>query len=255
MSKMNIIANSISNLSTILKALMNEVGITVTELARRTSVGQPVIHRMASGETDNPKVGSLSPIAKFFNVSISQLVGDDPLPKDRFKGSHNPFYRAWVKLPMLNWEQAAHWPSRVYSEIESYISTEAVVSDKAFATRVEDTTMSPRFPEGSILIFDPEIKAQDKDFVAIHIEGHSKMQFKQMLLDGPDLYLKPINQDFQTNRVEKPYVILGVMTQALTEFYQDRRPHVLDDEEEATSAKSPVKKRKDHKQVYSDELA
>lgn len=244
-----------SNLSTILKTLMHEVGITVTELARRTGVGQPVIHRMASGETDNPKVGSLSPIAKFLNVSISQLVGDDPLPAERFKGSHNPFYRAWTKLPLLSWEQAAHWPRRVYSEVESYISTEAVVSDKAFAARVEDTTMAPRFPEGSILIFDPEIKAQDKDFIAICIEGQNKIQFKQMLQDGPDLYLKPINQDFQTNRVDKPYRIMGVMTQALTEFYQDRRPHVLGEDDEPTNVKSPVKKRKDHKPAYSDEIA
>ncbi len=245
-----------SNLNSILKALMHEVGITVTELARRTGVGQPVIHRMASGETDNPKVGSLSPIAKFLNVTISQLVGDDPLPKDRFKGSHNPYYRSWTKLPLLSWEQAAHWPRRVYSEVQSYISTEAVVSENAFAVRVEDSTMAPRFPEATILVFDPEIKAQDKDFVAIHIEGHQKMQFKQMLLDGPDLYLKPINVDFQTNRVDKPYRVLGVMTQALTEFYQDRRPHVLDEEDETPAqAKSPIKKRKDHKPAYSDEVA
>lgn len=242
------------NLSSILKALMHEVGITVTELARRTGVGQPVIHRMASGETDNPKVGSLSPIAKFFNVNISQLIGDEPLPKERFRGSHNPFYRAWSKLPLFSWEQASHLPHLVHSEVESYVSTEAVVSDAAFATRVEDTTMGPRFPEGTILIFDAEIKAQDKDFVAIHIEGQAKMQFKQLLVDGSDVYLKPINGDFQTNRVEQPYRILGVMTQALTEFYQDRRPKVLDEDDEA-NIKSPIKKRKDHKMIYSDEVA
>jgi SOS-response transcriptional repressor LexA len=246
-----------SKLSVILKALMHEVGITVTELARRTGIGQPVIHRMASGETDNPKVGSLSPIAKFFNVTISQLIGDDPLSKDRFKGSHNPFYRSWTKLPLLSWEQAAYWPRRVYNEVESYVSTESVVSEQAFAVRVEDTTMTPRFPEGTILVFDPDIKPQDKDFVAIHIDGQAKMQFKQMLLDGADLYLKPINPDFQTNRVEKQYRILGVMTQALAEFYQDRRPLIIDEEEEISDAqsKSPVKKRKDHKPVYSDEVA
>ncbi len=245
-----------SDLSSILKALMHEVGITVTELARRTGVGQPVIHRMASGETDNPKVGSLSPIAKFLNVTISQLVGDDPLPKERFKGSHNPYYRAWTKLPLLSWEQAAQWPQRVYSEVQSYVSTEAVVSDLAFAVRVEDSTMNPRFPENTILIIDPEIKPQDKDFAAVYIEGHNKMQFKQILLDGPDLYLKPLNDDFQTNRVEKSYKILGIMTQALTEFYQDRRPRVLGEEEETSvQSKSPVKKRKDHKPAYSDEVA
>ena len=239
-------------LSQILRALMLEVGITVTELARRTGVGQPVIHRMASGETDNPKVGSLSPIAAFFNVTISQLVGDDPLPEDRFKGSHNPYYRAWTKLPLLNWEQAVLWPNHRQQEVQSYISTEAIVSDMAFATRIEDTTMAPRFPEGSILVVDPEIKPQDQDFVLIHLGNHGKAQFKQMLVDGESLYLKPINTDFQTNRVEKPYRILGVMIQVLTEFYQDRRPQLIDDNEDNIQ-KSPVKKRKIHKLSYSDE--
>jgi len=232
-----------SKLSTILKALMNEVKITVTELARQTGIGQPVIHRMASGETDNPKVGSLSPIAKFFNVNISQLIGDEPLPSDRISGSHNPYYRSWSKLPLLSWEQATGWPDRVtHHEVFSYVSTESNVTEQAFAVKVEDNTMDPRYPEGTLLIIEPSLQVHDKDFALVHVEGQKKAQFKQVLFDGEDLYLKPINKDFEIKKVDREYSVLGVMVQSLTEYYQDRLPP---GEEEALDSKPPVKKRKD----------
>ncbi len=212
-----------SELCNILKTMMESVNITVTELARQTGVGQPVIHRMASGETDNPKVGSLSPIAKFFNINISQLIGDDPLSPEMMTGSHNPLYRHWSKVPLLSWEQAIAWPEQfVATEVQSYIATESNVSDKAFAVKVEDNTMFPRYPKGTILIIEPSIELRDKDFALIHVEGENKAQFKQVLLDANDLYLKPLNGDFDIKKIEGQYKTLGIMVQSLTEYYQDR---------------------------------
>jgi SOS-response transcriptional repressor LexA len=233
-----------SELSNNLRALMHDVGITVTELARQTGVGQPVIHRMASGETDNPKVGSLSPIAKFFNVNISMLIGDEPLPAERFKSSHNPYYRSWSKLPLLSWEQATVWPhQQIPKEIESYISTESKVSDKAFAVRMEDNTMLPRYPKGTIFIIEPDLTPQDKDFAAVRVGSQATIQFKQIMFDGEDLYLKPLNSDFEIKRIDKPYDIVGVMVQSLTEYYQDR-VYQVDDSDNTHQTAQPVKKKK-----------
>lgn len=243
------------NLSTVLRALMNEVKMTVTELARQTGIGQPVIHRMASGETDNPKVGSLSPIAKFFNVNISQLIGDEPLPADRFTGSHNPYYRSWHQLPMYTWEQAAVQPERqMPSDVQCNVSIEADVSKQAFAIRMEDTTMAPRYPLGTLMVIEPNLKAQDKDFVAIHIEGEAKIQLKQMLMDGQDIYLKPLNNDFETKRVTKPYQIKGVMIQSLTEYHQERRPINTEEENLLPEQRSPVKKKREQLATQDDEI-
>ncbi|MCD6045732.1 MAG: peptidase S24-like domain protein [Gammaproteobacteria bacterium] len=229
-----------SKLSTVLKALMHDVGITVTELARQTGVGQPVIHRMASGETDNPKVGSLSPIAKFFGINISMLVGDEPLSPTRFAGSYNPYYRSWSQLPLLNWEQCVAWPEKhLPAEICSTISTESNVTDKAFAVRMEDHTMEPQYPKDTLMVFEPSIAASDKDIIAIHVEGQNKIQVKQLMLDGKDVYLKPLNSDFEINRVDKPYRILGVLVQSLTEYYQEKLRKEVEPEEA-----SPVKKKK-----------
>jgi len=63
------------NLSSVLSYLMSRQGIKSAELARKTGVGQPVIHRLMTGATDNPQISTIKPIADFFGVSLDQLVG------------------------------------------------------------------------------------------------------------------------------------------------------------------------------------
>ena len=60
------------------------------------------------------------------------------------------------------------------------------------------------------------------------------------MLDGNDIYLKPLNNDFEINRIDKSYRILGVLVQSLTEYYQDK----LRKEVEPEDMSSPVKKKK-----------
>ncbi len=59
---------------TALKCLMQQA-----ELAERTGIGQPVVHRIASGETHNPKLGTLRPLARYFGISIDTLIGEAPM--------------------------------------------------------------------------------------------------------------------------------------------------------------------------------
>lgn len=202
------------NLSQILRALMDESGLSESELARRTQVGQPVIHRILSGETDNPRVATLSQIANYFTISISQLIGDSPLPTTRLKGTSQLKAPTWSFVPLLNWEQVVHWPIQL--ENLSMVSTDLPLNEEqGFALTVRDNTMSPRFPEGILLIVDPNRPAKNRDFAIIHIQDQPNAVFKQVLTDGEDLYLKPLNPDFKTTLVEKDRCrILGTVIQA-----------------------------------------
>ena len=66
---------SMENLSTVLTHLMSKNGLTSSELARKTGVAQPVIYRLMSGNTENPQILTLRPIADYFGISIEQLLG------------------------------------------------------------------------------------------------------------------------------------------------------------------------------------
>lgn len=203
----------------ILKALMLEQTLSVSELARRTGVGQPVIHRMLSAETDNPKVATLSPIANYFAISISQLIGDERLPHNRIPGTFQLSAHGWTTIPLLNWEQVIHWPTKMATiTAKTTVPTEVNVSQKAFALRVKDTTMLPRFPENTLLIIDPDQQATDRDFVIVHLSGQKQAIFRQVLFDGDNIYLKPLNPDFQIQLSDKKSQIIGVMVQARMDF-------------------------------------
>jgi transcriptional regulator with XRE-family HTH domain len=67
------------NLSTVLGRLVAEKGISSAELARKTGVSQPVVHRLIAGETENPQILSLKPLADYFGISLDQLLGYAPL--------------------------------------------------------------------------------------------------------------------------------------------------------------------------------
>src|SRR3990167_10705325 len=123
-------------LSQILRALMDELQLSESELARRTQIGQPVIHRILSGETDSPRVATLSQIANYFSISISQLIGDSPLPENRLPGTHTQSIHTWIQVPLLNWEQVLTWPKQKNTvKNPLMVATELTVSQDSFAIK------------------------------------------------------------------------------------------------------------------------
>lgn len=214
-------------LSSILTTLMKEEELSESELARRSGVGQPVINRIKSENTSDPKLKTLRQLANYFDISISQLIGDEPLPKDRLKRIYDPKKHAWSKVPLLTWEQIPDW-SHVPKQapVVQRISTDVEVSENAYAVIVKDTTMLPRFPEGTVLIIDSSHQPQDKDFAMVQLEGQRMPTFKQVLIDGDDMYLKPMNADFNTILVDAKPRFLGTMVQARMDFKKPAEPAI-----------------------------
>lgn len=196
-----------------LKTLMSINSISPTQLARKTGVGQPVIFRIATGETDNPKLATLRPIARYFNKSISQLVGDEPLLSEQL-------YKNVTRVPLFNMANAVERKSATQNPeaIQEYVICDCEVSEDAFAVTVEDVTMAPQFQPGSLLIVDPKIPPKDRDFVIAHHGGHKTATFKQLLVDGDTQYLKPINADFRTSPITNDHCIIGTVIRARTDF-------------------------------------
>lgn len=201
----------------VLRRLMTEIDITEAELARKTRIPQPTLHRILSGATRSPRGESLSPLAKFFSISISQLIGDEPLPEDRIPGTHNPEVVAWTSIPVLTWEIAGQWPdckNRLKEQHwNDWITTDKPVSNDAFALRVTGESMAPRFNEGTTLVIEPTAEARNRSFIVVQFEDQSDVTFKQLLIDGGDQYLKPINPEFKTTLLDKPHRVLGVVIQ------------------------------------------
>ncbi|EXF94739.1 transcriptional regulator [Pseudomonas fluorescens HK44] len=63
------------NVSTVLRALLNQHGISPAELHRRTGVPQSTLSRILSRKIADPSDKHISKIAEYFRVSTAQLRG------------------------------------------------------------------------------------------------------------------------------------------------------------------------------------
>lgn len=215
-----------ASLSSNLKTLMQLAKINASELARRTGVAQPIIHRLSTGQNINPKLATVRPISEYFMVTVSQLIGEENLPSDKSFYRVSSEHRGWNRVPMIQWEDTIEWPDSLerYQEAEDsvYISTDANVSKMAYALVIKGCAMEPMFPEGTIVVAEPGRTPSDRDFVVVHLNGTRDARLKQVLFDGSDVYLKSLNPDLEeiktTPLQQGEDKILAVMVQAKLDY-------------------------------------
>src|SRR3989338_5880206 len=89
-----------------IKKLMQKHNLTIEMLAQELNLSVSTINRLLLGTKSDPKLSTLKPLAKFFGVSIDELIGERPInlkPGDD-KDSFDP-KRALVQVPIIHWEQ------------------------------------------------------------------------------------------------------------------------------------------------------
>jgi SOS-response transcriptional repressor LexA len=130
-------------------------------------------------------------------------------------------------VPLISWVQAGDWNNLVDTfqpgDAERWIATYAKVSKHAFALRVVGDSMTnpsgaPSFPEGTIIIVDPERAAQPGKFVVVRQNVDTETTFKQLVRDAGRHFLKPLNPRYPLLEMLADAVVAGVVVQAVMDF-------------------------------------
>jgi len=87
-----------------------------------------------------------------------------------------------------------------------------------FAIQLESEAMSPRFPKGSIIIFDDKKETQDGDFILVNYDTYPAPIFRQLLVIGSTMYLNSHNPKFDRLLLIDKSKIYGTMIQAILSF-------------------------------------
>lgn len=177
-------------LSDNINLLMNEVHISAEELARQTGIPASTIKKIRNRYSPNPTLTTLIPLAQFFSVSLSQLIGDEPLPDTRIKGLYKPNRDKLHHFPILSWEQSINL-STANSEPHSSISTEHAYNPATFCLIVEENDWE-NISKGTAILIDPSLIAEHRDFILVYREGQSIPTLKQAIFDEGTLYLKSV---------------------------------------------------------------
>ncbi|USS95533.1 helix-turn-helix domain-containing protein [Serratia symbiotica] len=134
------------------------------------------------------------------------------------------------EVPIISWVQAGSWTSTdagtSHSGSTEWIHTSASVSNDAFALRVRGHSMTnpngvaPTIPEGSIVIVEPNINAEDINgkIVVAHIDGGIEATLKKFVEDWPHRYLMPLNPSYKTIECEDNCRIVGIVKQVIMDF-------------------------------------
>lgn len=94
--------------------------------------------------------------------------------------------------------------------------------NKTFALRWEGDDMTAPYgrsvARGSILCVDPDQidTLVSGDLVVARINGEGCATFKQLVIDGPRRYLKPLNPAYPA--ISAPFELLGKVIASITEF-------------------------------------
>jgi len=118
------------------------------------------------------------------------------------------------RVPLISLVAAGTWSEAMdnfqVGDAQEWIETTASVTSGAYALRVEGDSMEPKFPHGAILIVDPNEVARNGSYVIVRQNG-SDATFKQLVIDGGESYLRPLNDRYPIMAMRKDAVICGVV--------------------------------------------
>ena len=151
-------------LSINLGKLLRNANISENELARRTGIAQQIINRILSGENKNPKLSTLNPLANYFMISISQLIGDE-LIDDRKNAQL--YHLVGHEIPIIDYKllEIKSINELLTQKNEKILVDSSLSGATIFAVRMHGDSMDPKFPEGTILIFEHNKEALNGDFL------------------------------------------------------------------------------------------
>lgn len=201
-------------LSKILQKLLYDKRMNASELAKEVDLPIPTVHRIVTGKSTRPYKASLQPIADYFSISVDQLIGEEAISDNLNNGSSSLSKKRIVEVPLLEWSDlsSALQPSK--QEAKEAVVVASDLSHDCFAVCMNDSSMEPLFPKGTVLLFDPSKKPVDRSYVLVRLKEKTVLIFRQLLVDVDLQYLKPLNPDlgvYQMRLLTKEDDVIGTL--------------------------------------------
>lgn len=195
-----------SNLADNLKKLMEKANISEHELSRKTKVAQPIINRILNGENLNPKLLTLKPLADYFIITVSQLIGEQDI-QNTWEGYTNSNHDGWSEVPIKNWKKAAI----VNPSVRKSILNESVVTNTAFGIYILNDEMEPLVPKNSVVIVEPSIKPMPGDLIALKSKSNNTIIRNYFNIKNQHFIISSRNKE-KLREIENPELaILGTV--------------------------------------------
>ncbi|MFK0087953.1 LexA family protein [Pseudomonas sp. NPDC090755] len=213
----------------LVKARMRELKVTQENLAERIGVTQGAVGHWLREERE-PKLRVLNQILVEVGLPPLQMVFPLRTAEDNgaYTVSGNPTtvtgadglqHDLYFRYPVLSWT-ALDLGSVPADAV--YQSTDYQARGPAFWLRVEGDAMTApvglSVPEGMLVLVDSSVAAAPGKLVIVRVSASSAMSFRQLIEEGGQRYLKPLNPTYPKTVYTEQSEVVGVVVQALMKF-------------------------------------
>ena len=191
------------------------LGLTEQQFAAAVGVSRGAVQQWEKPGGTAPKRANQPRVAELLGISVVELLS----------GGSNVGHGLDVRgeVPLVSEVEAGD-----YTVIDNFqpkgafesVSVSVPVKRHTYALRVHGDSMvsdtGDSFPEGSLIIVEPEMQAQVGDYV-VALNTSNQTTFKQLTSDGGDLYLRPLNPRYPIKPVGTARII-GVVREFTKRF-------------------------------------
>lgn len=197
------------SIAIVLAELLKKFSLNALDLERLTGVPASTIYRLQN-KSGNPTIEVLKKLSSFFQITVSQLIGEEPI------GSK--------QIPLIPANEVVRFFKIRPDEISKFTSIpiDFPLNQKCFASICNDNTMEPFILKNSIVIIDPERDVTNKDFVLLIKSEFDLPKIRQIISDGDVFYAKILNSDFPTELtkiIRSEYSFIGVIVHYRTNLF------------------------------------
>lgn len=204
-----------------LKERMDTQRIKAIDIATRLGVSRGTVSQWVNGIAE-PRGGNASQVAAMLRCNMTWLMHGRGAPDKSVELEPGPELKR--EVPLISWIQAGNWLEmdiQQYDYSQSYTHT-ASVGPRAFALRVIGDSMTSAtgksIPEGAVVIVDPDIAADHGRVVVARLDESASATIKQLVIDGDQKYLKPLNPAYPMMAINGNCTIIGVVKQVIQDF-------------------------------------
>nr|WP_275298196.1 S24 family peptidase [Halomonas campisalis] len=239
-----LLMNEETSIATRLRKLMEEQGLGENELARRSHVPQPTIHRILTGASKSPRINNLEKIAGALGTSVTYLAhggrhqagtasvgkaGILPAIANVASGlfstgradSSPPLYQYPI-LSLSDIIPSAQARKALTSQHWQVEPSGHKAQDQAFWLKIQGDAMSaptgasPSLPEGTLVLLDTGLPASPGKLVLATLPDSPKPTFRQLIEDSGSQYLKPLNPAYPLILLKNLSQVIAVAVEAKT---------------------------------------
>ena len=194
--------------------------LTQQKLADAIGVSRPAVTQWELNKTKNLDAENLYKLCAALEVSQEWILygtGSDIMKSEESNVREPPENLRIMQIPVLTWVQAGPFVES-YVDVEpiEYIALPLKNTRRAYCLIVEGDSMvgppgSDSYPPGSYIVLNPDLEPQNGSRVVAKKKGTDEATFKVFRREGSELWLRPLNPQYQAIPMTSDYVIIGVV--------------------------------------------